>query len=154
MLLDMLYAEFTLQWHSFCLEVFNPLSHTHERTALVSVWSELNTVPEDLYHGMNDMFRSCDLNCQKNTIKSYYFIIYLFRPHGLWDISSLTLDWIWALAVKVLSPNPWTAREFPGVTILTWVLFNFQHEPQKLLHSYMVSIMNVICWLYILYVLV
>ena len=30
----------------------------------------------------------------------------------LQDLSSLTRNWTWAIAVKVLSPNHWTAREF------------------------------------------
>lgn len=34
-------------------------------------------------------------------------------PCGLWDPSVLTGDWNLALAVKVLSSNPWTTREFP-----------------------------------------
>ena len=33
--------------------------------------------------------------------------------NGLWDLSTLTRDWTWALAVKMLSPNHWTARKFP-----------------------------------------
>ena len=32
---------------------------------------------------------------------------------GFWDLSSLTRDWTWPLAVKALSPNLWTSREFP-----------------------------------------
>ena len=36
---------------------------------------------------------------------------------GLRDLSSLTRDSKLATAVKALSPNPWTAREFPGFFI-------------------------------------
>ena len=32
---------------------------------------------------------------------------------GLWDLSSPTRDWTWALAVKAPSANPWSARAFP-----------------------------------------
>ena len=42
-------------------------------------------------------------------------LIYLFMAMlcGLQDLSSLTRDWTWALAVKTISPNHWTTREFP-----------------------------------------
>ena len=64
-------------------------------------------------------------------VKWYSFSIYskksillktfllLAVPHGLWDLSSLIrARKPWPLAVKVLSPNPWTAREFPKKCIL------------------------------------
>ena len=35
--------------------------------------------------------------------------------HSLWDLSFLTRDWTRATARKVLSPNHWTAREFPPI---------------------------------------
>ena len=34
--------------------------------------------------------------------------------HGLRDLTSPTRDWNWALAVRVLNPNHWTTRKFPG----------------------------------------
>lgn len=39
--------------------------------------------------------------------------------HGSWDPSSLTRDGTWSPAVKSLSPNYWTAGEFPQVFFLT-----------------------------------
>ena len=41
---------------------------------------------------------------------SFFFFA---TPCGLWDHSSPTRDRTWAPAVKALSPNHWTAREFP-----------------------------------------
>ena len=35
-------------------------------------------------------------------------------PRSLWDLSSPIRDQTQALAVKVRSPNHWTAREVPG----------------------------------------
>ena len=43
----------------------------------------------------------------------------LAAPWGLQDLSSLRRDWIQAMAVKVLSPNHWTTREFQADTTLT-----------------------------------
>ena len=34
-------------------------------------------------------------------------------PSGLWDLSPLARDWTWAPALKVPSPNHWTAKESP-----------------------------------------
>ena len=49
----------------------------------------------------------------------------LFFPFsGLWD-SSLPRDWTWAMAVKALSPNQWTARKFPQKHLLgmqSWII--------------------------------
>ena len=41
------------------------------------------------------------------------FLSFLAMLQGLWDLSSLTRDRTWALAVKAQSPNHWTARELP-----------------------------------------
>ena len=43
-------------------------------------------------------------------------LFFLFWPRYLaCGISSLIRDWTWTIAVKVLSPNHWTAREFPVI---------------------------------------
>ena len=42
-------------------------------------------------------------------------IIILVAPRGLWDLSSLTRDQTWGLAVRAPSPNHWITREFPGI---------------------------------------
>ena len=44
-----------------------------------------------------------------------FFLFFLISPCSLWDVSSLTRDWTQALAVKVLRPNHWTARGYPGL---------------------------------------
>ena len=53
------------------------------------------------------------------------------RSHGLWDLSYPTRHWTWVQAVKVPSPNRWTARELPKSLfwarrglLLNWVLFS------------------------------
>ena len=46
----------------------------------------------------------------------YFFLFFLAAPcSGLWDLSSLTRDPTRAPAVKVRSPNHWTARELPKI---------------------------------------
>ena len=41
--------------------------------------------------------------------------------HGLWELNFLTRDRTWAAAVKVPSPNHWTASESPdGFLILVF----------------------------------
>ena len=43
----------------------------------------------------------------------FFWVIFLAMPHGFQDLSFLTRDWSWATSVIVLTPNHWTAREFP-----------------------------------------
>ena len=45
--------------------------------------------------------------------KKRFFVFCLAAPRSLQDLSSLARDWSQATAVKVPSPNHWTAREFP-----------------------------------------
>lgn len=45
-------------------------------------------------------------------VQTLPFSFLLVAPHGLWDLSVLIRVRIWALVVKVLSPDHWTAREF------------------------------------------
>ena len=40
------------------------------------------------------------------------FVFFLATLYILQDLSSPTRDWTQAPAVKVVSPNPWTTREF------------------------------------------
>ena len=48
------------------------------------------------------------------SVKPVVLIFFLLAaPHGLQDLSSPTRDQSQAPAVKALSPNHWTAREFP-----------------------------------------
>ena len=49
--------------------------------------------------------------------------VFLAVPLVLWDLSTLTRDWTWDMAVKVPSPNHWTTREFPGFVFVG--LFSF-----------------------------
>ena len=46
-------------------------------------------------------------------------LFFLAALHSLQDLSSLTRDWTQTTAVKVPSPNHWTARELPHL-ILSW----------------------------------
>ena len=53
----------------------------------------------------------------------YYFICFFFsllRTTGLYDFSSQTGDWTWAMAVKVPSANHWTSREFLPHQFFDW----------------------------------
>ena len=43
----------------------------------------------------------------------YWSKVVLFLFLFLWNLRSLTRDWTWVTAVKVSSPNHWTARKFP-----------------------------------------
>ena len=52
----------------------------------------------------------------KNAI-FFSFLSFLAMLRGLWDLSSLTGDRTWALAVKAQSPNHWTARELPMLLV-------------------------------------
>ena len=49
---------------------------------------------------------------------------FFFMPLGLWDLSSPTRDWTRASAVKALSPNRWTTREFPTAVFLILKVLN------------------------------
>ena len=48
---------------------------------------------------------------KKKTFCFLFFVFCLAEPRGLWDLHSLTRDQV--SAVTALSPNHWTAREFP-----------------------------------------
>ena len=52
--------------------------------------------------------------------------LFVFLLQNLQDLSSLTRDWTQVLAVKVPSPNHWTAREFPRSLFLlaVWTYLN------------------------------
>ena len=62
-----------------------------------------------------------------------FYIPFLFSfsflavPRSLRDLSSPTRVWTWAWAVKALSPNHWTAREFP--------IFHFLRNHHTVFHS-------------------
>ena len=43
------------------------------------------------------------------------FFFFLATLYILQDLSSPTRDWTQAPAVKVVSPNPWTTREFSKI---------------------------------------
>ena len=52
------------------------------------------------------------------------FYVLVFWPQGMWDLSSLTRDRTLSPCIGRQSPNHWTAREVPKVTLfLTAVLF-------------------------------
>ena len=58
---------------------------------------------------------------------------FLFFCHaaGLWDISSPSGDWTWALAMKELSPNHWIIRKFPKVYTLNMCCFFYVNNTLK-----------------------
>ena len=49
---------------------------------------------------------------------SILFVRFLAASHTLQDLISLTWDRTQALGVRAQSPNPWTSREFPTLSIL------------------------------------
>ena len=63
----------------------------------------------------------------KNKRFSHYIItffsshIFLVMLLSLWDLSSPTRDWTQALAVEALSPNHWTTRAFPLITLIVHI---------------------------------
>ena len=79
---------------------------------------------------------------QKNIYRIRFLCLFGLTTCGLWDLSSPTRDWTWALVGKPLSPNCWTAREFPTSGIFQRDLISVQfsysvmsnslrpHEPQ------------------------
>ena len=68
-------------------------------------------------------------------MKKFFF----FWPSSLQDLSSLTRDWTWNPAVKVLSSNHWTAREFPWKNIFISYLISKIHMTTFPLDSQPVS---------------
>ena len=69
----------------------------------------------------------CFLVFNSVTCFVFYFsglvcFFFFFLSHSLWDLSSLTWDSTRAIAVKVLSPNHWTARELP------YYFLNYKHS--------------------------
>ena len=59
---------------------------------------------------------SSSIQCLVSTkyyLLNIFFILFIFYfwPGSLWDLSSPTMDWIQAIAVKALSPKHWTTRE-------------------------------------------
>ena len=57
-----------------------------------------------------------------NNRHNYFYLLKknLTTLLGLQNLNSLTRDWIWFPAVKVPSPNHWTAREFPHLSFKPW----------------------------------
>ena len=55
--------------------------------------------------------------------------VFLASLLGLWDLGTLIRDRIWALAVKALRPNHWTAREFPIASFLESWLYTLLKAP-------------------------
>ena len=52
--------------------------------------------------------------------RSLFFLTFVFfvMPYSMQDLSSLTRDPVWAMAVNALSPNHWTTREFPKIVFI------------------------------------
>ena len=62
-----------------------------------------------LKHENLTVFLKCNFDLKHKKV----IFFFLAKPCSLWDLSSPTRDQLLAPAVKVLSPNPWTTREFP-----------------------------------------
>jgi len=63
------------------------------------------------------------------TVGTLCFVCVLATQEGLWYLSSPTRDWTYAMAVKALRPNSWTAQELP---VLWWTPLSFLALSQKL----------------------
>ena len=70
-------------------------------------------------------------------------------PCSLWDLNSPTRDWTQALAVKALSSDHWTTREFPDSlsfvpgtcwTILFWKLMSFSSVLKVFFYHFFVNL--------------
>ena len=46
------------------------------------------------------------------------FYVLVFWPLGMWDLASLTEDWICSQGIRTGSLNHWTAREVPSADVL------------------------------------
>ena len=73
-------------------------------------------------HIIADIIHISSRTVYKASKQSKYFI---GTCHAMRDLSSLTRDRTQALAVKVLSPNHWTTREFPSFILYIWTFENF-----------------------------
>ena len=49
----------------------------------------------------------------------FFFFFFLVVPHNLWDLSSLTRDQTWTMAVKALNSNHCIEREFLLLSLYT-----------------------------------
>ena len=76
----------------------------------------------------------------------YYYYYYLAVPRSLWNLSSPTRDQTVPSAVKVLSPNHCTAREFPLCLLESYFLSSLVHWFQVLVsilrHIYLHYVMT------------
>ena len=57
----------------------------------------------------------CGWTLKRNLKKIFFSAV----PHGRWDFSSLTRDWIPTPCIGRWNPNHWTPREVPGWTLKT-----------------------------------
>ena len=65
-----------------------------------------------LPRGVTEVYLSFTIPQRSNAFVFHFGGVFLAAPRS-WDLSSQTRDWTWALAVKALSPNHWTARQVP-----------------------------------------
>ena len=87
------------------------------------LWTQTNS-PDLLFHQANFSWwtrrphevSTSSIQMTNGTLTLHIFFFFLAAPPGLQDLSSPTRDWTRALAMKVLSPNPLTARNLPGIT--------------------------------------
>ena len=79
--------------------------HVHCIDCVVGVW--------DIYFCTHQNLTNC----------TFFFFFFFGHATGLWNVSSPSGDWTWALAMKELSPNHWIIREFPKVYTLDMCCF-------------------------------
>ena len=77
---------------------------------------------------------------------SFFLSFFIFSTlQGLWGLSSLTRHWTWAMAVKASSPNHWSAREFPIISVLD---LDISYNERCLFQSAcLINSHNIIMWL-------
>ena len=64
------------------------------------VYTWYNTFSLNLFLGLHNM---SSINSYLSNVR--FFVCFVAMPHGLWDLSSPTRNWTWAMAVKTQNPN-------------------------------------------------
>ena len=67
----------------------------------------------------------------QNLPNCIFFFFFFCHSTGLWEISSPSGDWTWALAMKELSPNHWIITEFLKVYTLNMCCFFYVNNTLK-----------------------
>ena len=84
------------------------------------VYTWYNTFILNLFLGLHYM---SSINSYLSNVR--FFVCFVAMPHGLWDLSSLSRNWTWAMAVKTQNPNHWSTRQLPNVRFYHFSNSNF-----------------------------